>query len=83
MAFFLGSNGGMNNARSLEDRVADLEIRFSDNDDLLDTLNRIVVQQQDIITRLNQEVAKLKHQLAQMEPAPAFRSLRDELPPHY
>ncbi len=67
----------------LEARVADLEIRFSDNDDLLDTLNRLVVQQQDRLHRLEQEVARLQQQLAEAEPRAPFRSLRDELPPHY
>jgi SlyX protein len=72
----------MNTAPSLEDRLMNLELKFSDNDDLLDTLNRLLVQQQQTLERLQHEVAQLRRQQAQSTSTP-FNSLRDELPPHY
>lgn len=66
----------------LEQRLIDLEIRFSYADDLLDALNAQVARQQDQIDRLMAEVAELRRR-REDEPGGGFRSLRDELPPHY
>ncbi len=66
----------------LEQRLIDMEIRFSYADDLLDALNAQVARQQDQIDRLMAEVAELRRR-REDEPGGGFRSLRDELPPHY
>lgn len=65
-----------------DERLTQLEIKLSFAEDLLDTLNRQVAQQQDLIERLWQEVHTLRQQPTEGGAAP-FRSLRDELPPHY
>jgi len=65
-----------------EHRLTQLEIKASYNDDLLDTLNQLVAQQQLQIDTLLREVRRLRQQQAQSD-VPEFRSLRDELPPHY
>lgn len=65
-----------------DERLTQLEIKLSFAEDLLDTLNRQVAQQQDLIERLWQEVRTLRQQPTEGGAAP-FRSLRDELPPHY
>ncbi len=54
--------------------------RFAD--DLMDQLNQVIVRQQAQIDLLLREVAMLRAQTPADE-TPAFRSLRDELPPHY
>jgi SlyX protein len=64
------------------DRIEKLEIQLSFADDLLDTLNLLVTRQQHQIELLQHEVAELR-QLRNSDNPPAFRSLRDELPPHY
>jgi SlyX protein len=63
-------------------RLADLEVKLAFADDLLEHLNRQVAEQQRQIQMLVQEVLRQREQLAEGQPA-AFRSLRDELPPHY
>ena len=68
--------------KSPEQRLTDLEIQISFAEDLLDSLNALVARQQEQIERLVQEVADLKRQRAEDSPM-GFRSLRDELPPHY
>ena len=73
------SNAAMNTA---DPRLTELEIKLSYAEDLLDTLNTLVARQQDQIDRLLAEVADLKRRQPQ-DAQPAFRSLRDELPPHY
>lgn len=65
-----------------DDRLTELEIKASFTEDLLDRLNDVVVRQQAQIDLLLREVAQLRRE--QLAPdATAFRSLRDELPPHY
>jgi SlyX protein len=49
---------------------------------LLQVLDRWIVRQQDQIDLLVRELTRLKQQAASSE-APGFRSLREELPPHY
>ena len=65
-----------------EQRLTDLEIKASFNEDALDRLNEVVIQQQRQIELLVRELMALKQQRP-ADNAPAFRSLRDELPPHY
>jgi len=67
----------------IEQRITELEIKASYAEDLLETLNRIVIAQQDKIDLLVREISELRRQ-QQADPGNAgFRSLRDELPPHY
>ena len=66
----------------LAQRIEQLEIKLSYAEDLLDTLNTLVTKQQDQIDLLLREVGQLRRQ-REDEASPAFRSLRDELPPHY
>lgn len=68
---------------ALTQRLTDLEIKVGFTDDLVDHLNAIVARQQHVIDRLTQEVARLSEQQADPNAGGGFRSLRDELPPHY
>jgi SlyX protein len=65
-----------------DQRLTELEIKASYAEDLLDRLNEVIVRQQAQIELLQREVARLAQQPAAAE-APTWRSLRDELPPHY
>ena len=62
-------------------RLADLEIKASYTEDLLDQLNMTVYRQQEQIDRLIAQVAQLQQQAP--EGGGGARNLRDELPPHY
>ena len=63
-------------------RLTDLEIKASFTEDLLDQLNQVIVRQQQQIDGLIRELAFLKQQASDAG-AGGFRSLSDELPPHY
>ena len=63
-------------------RLTELEIKASYAEDLLDQLNQIVYRQQQQIDRLERELLQLRQQAPEAG-GPVFRSLRDELPPHY
>ncbi|MCZ2406718.1 MAG: SlyX protein [Burkholderiales bacterium 68-12] len=72
----------MDTVESLQQRLADLELKVADNDDLLDQMNLALYRQQQHIDRLTRELALLRQQMP--EPGSgAPRSLRDEIPPHY
>jgi SlyX protein len=71
----------MSGASAIEDRLVELEVKASYTDDLVETLNHIVAQQQQQIDRLVREVQQLRQQSGDVPATP--RNLRDELPPHY
>lgn len=71
----------MTDSATTEQRLADLEIKASYADDLLDQLNQTVFRQQQQIERLARELEALRRQIP--EGGAPFQSLRDELPPHY
>lgn len=69
--------------KPLDQRLTDLEIKASFTEDLVDQLNEVIVRQQRQIDALLREVADLRQQAPDDAGPQPFRSLRDELPPHY
>lgn len=63
-------------------RLTDLEVKAAYAEDLLEQLNAVVVRQQQEIAALRRLVEALQQQIPEGG-QPVFRSLRDELPPHY
>lgn len=66
-----------------EERIINLEIKFSHQDNYLEDLNKIVTAQQITIERLEKEIIDLKRSLHSESGVPGSRSLRDDKPPHY
>jgi SlyX protein len=66
-----------------DQRLTDLEIKVSFQEDALDQLNAVVVRQQRQIDALLRELADLRNRMPDTDAGPVPRSLRDELPPHY
>lgn len=66
----------------MESRITELEIKISYTEDLLEELNRTVFRQQQQIDLLAKELRSLRDQVQSSQPQ-EFRSLRDEIPPHY
>lgn len=67
----------------IDQRLTELEIKAAFTEDLVDELNRTVVRQQQQIDMLVRELLQVRDQAESAQAQPAFRSLRDELPPHY
>jgi len=65
-----------------DSRLTELEIKLSFTEDALEQLNAVVVKQQAQIDLLMRQLNELRQQQPEAG-APAFRSLRDDLPPHY
>lgn len=76
------SNQAMEHADPIDNRLTELEVKASYTEDMLDQLNQVVIQQQNQIDRLVREVAALRERGTSADDG-GFRSLRDELPPHY
>ncbi|MFC0348948.1 SlyX family protein [Undibacterium danionis] len=69
---------------SVEERIIDLEIRLSRQDDLVDTLNTQVYQQQKKIDELEKLCVALAGRLRELAiTANQRQSAVDERPPHY
>ncbi|MCZ8072815.1 MAG: SlyX protein [Burkholderiales bacterium PBB2] len=73
----------MDTLQNIENRLVDLEIKASFTEDLVEQLNQIIVRQQQQIEALTRELLALRERPVADASGPAFRSLRDELPPHY
>jgi SlyX protein len=68
---------------AIEDRLTNLEIKASFTEDLVDSLNQVIVRQQQDIELLVREIRQLRAQSVSTEQVGGPRNLRDELPPHY
>ncbi|WP_295002198.1 SlyX family protein [uncultured Dechloromonas sp.] len=66
----------------MESRITELEIKISYTEDLVEELNRTVFRQQQQIDLLAKELRGLRDQVQSSQPQ-EFRSLRDDIPPHY
>jgi SlyX protein len=68
---------------SLESRLAELEIKLSYTDDLIETLNRAVFRQQEQIEHLQRGLRALREQQQAVAGENSRPDPRDETPPHY
>ncbi|WP_148713775.1 SlyX family protein [Chitinolyticbacter meiyuanensis] len=66
----------------MEDRVTELEIKLAFQEDLLDTLNKIVTQQQMQLDAQQEQLRELYRQLQTLEFGPRGAP-QQEIPPHY
>ena len=80
-------DAGTNSSQGMADFVypvlAEIEIKLSYSEDLLEELNRTVFLQQQQIELLQQELRALRLQLQADNGSAAPLDLRDETPPHY
>ena len=67
----------------MEDRLNEIEIKISYNEDLLDELNRTVFRQQEQLDLLQAQLQLLYKQMQSATGPAEPRNLRDEIPPHY
>lgn len=74
----------MTTSLQLENRITELEIKASFNEDLLDKLDQVIIRQQTQIDALSREVIALRQQAASAPAgAQSGTNAQDELPPHY
>jgi SlyX protein len=68
-------------AMNTEQRLTEVEIKLSYNEDLLDELNLTIYRQQQQIDSLIAQITLLRQQAP--EAGGTARNAQDELPPHY
>lgn len=66
-----------------EERIINLEIKFTQQEDFLYQLNQVVSAQQKTIERLEKEILDLKRNISAESGVAPTRSLADDKPPHY
>ncbi|HET8731496.1 MAG TPA: SlyX family protein [Moraxellaceae bacterium] len=67
----------------MESRLTNLEMKVAFQDDLVESLNRIVAEQQQQIDLLQQQIKLLYDQLRSLSPSTTGGAEADERPPHY
>ena len=65
------------------DRLAELEIKLSLAEDMLEEINQTVFRQQEQIDLLQAQLRLLYKQIQESGGSTEARSLREEIPPHY
>lgn len=66
-----------------EQRIINLEIKFSHQENFIQQLNSVVVSQQETIARLEKEILDLKRNINTEAGVSPTRTLKDDKPPHY
>ncbi|MDB5798833.1 MAG: SlyX family protein [Paucimonas sp.] len=66
-----------------QERLIEIEIKLTRQEDLLDTLNRTVFRQQEKIDRLESLCSALALRIKDMQAARDEPGPADERPPHY
>ena len=71
-------------SKSLQTRLDSLELLYSEQDHTIQTLNDIVAQQSQEISRLNLQMEQIKLQLQSLKSESATETGSEfEIPPHY
>ena len=63
--------------------MAEVEIKLSYSEDLIETLNTTVYRQQLQIEQLVQEIRAMCEEKRSEEARAGLKSIRDDIPPHY
>lgn len=72
----------MSQTAAMDQRITELEIKASFNEDLLDKLDQVIIRQQAQIDALAREVISLRERAATSNDAQPG-NMSDDLPPHY
>jgi SlyX protein len=67
----------------VEDRIIELETRLAYQEDLLQTLNDQIAEQQLMIDRQTMQIAQLRQQMLAANPSTVVDASQETPPPHY
>ena len=68
----------------MEEKIIEIEIKLAYQEDLLLSLNEVIVKQQSAIMEITRQFVKVKNQLQTVMDTQSDSSPReDEVPPHY
>jgi SlyX protein len=66
-----------------EDAIIELQTKLSFQEDLLESLNQVVIEQQGQIAKLQRTVESMIGQMDSMQSASQDNGQQQEIPPHY
>lgn len=66
-----------------EQRLIDIEIKLSHQENTIETLNEVVLKQELLIFQLNEKLEKLVKELSEERKAEKHKKARNEKPPHF
>lgn len=66
-----------------EDRIINLEIKYSHQEEFIFELNKVVIAQQKTIDQLEKELTDIKKSLNAGSGVDPSRTLKDDRPPHF
>lgn len=69
--------------QNFEERIAELEMKITFQDSLLEELNHALVQQQFVIDRMQVQLRHVAAKLKDMQPSNIAGRLEETPPPHY
>ena len=70
--------------KDLEQRINELEIKFTLQEEIIETLSQITAKQQKLIDSFHQELGSHKKNApTESLPKSLFEQLKEERPPHY
>ncbi|ANJ91174.1 protein SlyX [Pasteurella multocida subsp. multocida HB01] len=73
----------MQNKETLEQRIAELEMKTTFQEKLLDELNQVIVEQQFAIDKIHVQLRYLVNKFKDMQPSNIASQAEETPPPHY
>lgn len=73
----------MQNSEKISKRLAELEMKLTFQDNLLEQLNRVLIDQQFAIDKLQVQVRYLVGKLKDLQPSQIASQAEETPPPHY
>jgi len=71
------------NLKSVEDKLIDLEIRLTHQEDHIHSLDKTIYEQDRIISALTEKVKQMNHKLKSVGDENILSAADDRPPPHY
>ena len=69
--------------QALEEKLIDLEIRLTHQEDHIQSLDKVIYEQDQLITALTKKLKQLDSKLLTMGEDNILSAAEDKLPPHY
>ncbi|MDO4430034.1 MAG: SlyX family protein [Lonepinella koalarum] len=73
----------MQNLEKMEQRLAELEMKLTFQDNLLDTLNQALIEQQFVIDKMQLQLRYVAEKLKDIQPSNIASRSEETPPPHY
>lgn len=73
----------MHNLEKMEQRLAELEMKLTFQDNLLEGLNQALIEQQFVIDKMQLQLRYVAEKLKDMQPSNVASRAEETPPPHY